>query len=279
MKKTVYIILFLLLSACRSYQIEETIVDDSILNMPIKPKITLKNKTPYFLDDIDSIGDNFSKNYVLNIGNTDHTSYKPLGIFSVLLSAFSLGIIPSVTSNEAYLNGTLLYKNEPIQYYFAEGEKNALMMLIFGYGPQDAYEKAMIESNQTAFFNLMKQIANDTDYIKEETKRIDKEFTVKKEKEKNEAAKRKEKAEKKQQERKEKLIKKYGEEVADIILQKKFYIGMSEEALIESLGKPDDINTSVGSWGVHKQYIYGGYGYTHATYIYVENGKITSYQK
>ena len=57
------------------------------------------------------------------------------------------------------------------------------------------------------------------------------------------------------------------------------YIGMSEEHLIISWGKPSDINSSVGSWGVHKQYVYGTYSaYSSPRYVYVENGFVTSWQ-
>ena len=41
---------------------------------------------------------------------------------------------------------------------------------------------------------------------------------------------------------------------------------------LESWGQPDDINRSVGSWGVHEQWVYGD------EYLYFENGKLTSWQ-
>ena len=190
MKKILCLILLLSLPACRSYQIEEMVVDDGILNMSVKPKITLRNNAPYFLEDIDSIGDNYSKDYVLNIGDSNYTSIKPFGGLSILLTGLSLGIIPSIKSNEAELRGTLLYKDEPIKYYTAKEEKNALMMSFFGYSLTDAKEKVLIESNQAAFFNLMKQVADDADYIKEESKAIDKRIKERKEKEKKEARER-----------------------------------------------------------------------------------------
>lgn len=51
-------------------------------------------------------------------------------------------------------------------------------------------------------------------------------------------------------------------------------LGMPEKMLIMSWGKPISINENVGSWGVHKQYVYGDFG----PYVYVENGKVTSWQ-
>ena len=47
---------------------------------------------------------------------------------------------------------------------------------------------------------------------------------------------------------------------------------MTKEMAIIALGEPDDINKTVGSWGVHEQWIYN------KLYIYFENGKLTSYQ-
>ena len=39
-----------------------------------------------------------------------------------------------------------------------------------------------------------------------------------------------------------------------------------------SWGKPDDINRSVGPWGVHEQWVYG------YKYLYFEDGSLTSWQ-
>ena len=68
------------------------------------------------------------------------------------------------------------------------------------------------------------------------------------------------------------LIKKYGATNAQRILENKFWIGMTDKMAKESLGNPDDINRTVGSWGVNEQWIYGN------TYLYFENGILTSYQ-
>ena len=59
----------------------------------------------------------------------------------------------------------------------------------------------------------------------------------------------------------------------EAIIAGKIFLGMSMDALIESWGKPNDINTSVGSWGAHKQFVYPNY-----VYVYVENEKATSWQ-
>lgn len=51
-------------------------------------------------------------------------------------------------------------------------------------------------------------------------------------------------------------------------------IGMSEAALVCSWGRPDRINTSTGSWGTKKQWVYGT-----GQYVYTSNGRITSWQQ
>ncbi len=71
-----------------------------------------------------------------------------------------------------------------------------------------------------------------------------------------------------------KELKDFTEREIEAINNRKIYIGMSEAALRKSWGNPRDINTSVGSWGVHRQYCYANF-----TYVYVENGYVTSWQK
>lgn len=54
--------------------------------------------------------------------------------------------------------------------------------------------------------------------------------------------------------------------------QERIRIGISECQLFASFGLPERANRSVGSWGVHVQYIYG------RTYVYTKNGAVTSWQ-
>ena len=72
----------------------------------------------------------------------------------------------------------------------------------------------------------------------------------------------------------ERIIKEYGSRFGNLINAGKFTIGMTKEMVIESIGKPDDINRTVGSWGVHEQWVYDKRG----LYIYFKNGKVTSFQ-
>ena len=51
-------------------------------------------------------------------------------------------------------------------------------------------------------------------------------------------------------------------------------LGMTKQQVIDSSwGEPNDINTSIGSWGVHEQWVYGN-----GNYLYFENGILTSIQ-
>ena len=68
----------------------------------------------------------------------------------------------------------------------------------------------------------------------------------------------------------------------DIPLIKKqtIAIGMSERALILSLGQPYRVNEKLGSWGIHKEYIYGGYGPdSKTTHVYLENGQVARWEE
>lgn len=57
------------------------------------------------------------------------------------------------------------------------------------------------------------------------------------------------------------------------ILAGNIRIGMTREMVIASWGEPKDINRTVGTYGVHEQFIYYS-----GTYVYIQNGKLTSWQ-
>ena len=64
--------------------------------------------------------------------------------------------------------------------------------------------------------------------------------------------------------------------IRNAINSENIILGMTQEQVIMSLGKPDDINRTVGEWGVHEQWIYGTIPYSR--YLYFENYKLTSMQ-
>lgn len=67
-------------------------------------------------------------------------------------------------------------------------------------------------------------------------------------------------------------IKKYGKETYDKLKRGYYWIGMNREMATISFGSPNDINRTVGAWGVNEQWVYDN------MYLYFENGKLTSYQ-
>lgn len=71
----------------------------------------------------------------------------------------------------------------------------------------------------------------------------------------------------------------------NLVVEKKIRVGMPECGLLAVLGYPKSpkycgkVNSSTGSYGTHKQYVYrpcGSYGST--KYVYVRNGEISSWQ-
>lgn len=61
-----------------------------------------------------------------------------------------------------------------------------------------------------------------------------------------------------------------------MIFERKIYKGMREAVLYASWGYPDYTNRSVGSWGTSNQLVYRTGAYSN--YVYVENGRVTSWQ-
>lgn len=75
-----------------------------------------------------------------------------------------------------------------------------------------------------------------------------------------------------EKDRQARIRSKYSKETAAKILDGKIWIGMTDEMARDSWGKPNSINRSVGSWGVHEQWIYNDFN------MYFENDKLTSWQ-
>jgi hypothetical protein len=67
-------------------------------------------------------------------------------------------------------------------------------------------------------------------------------------------------------------IQKYGKSIYQKLKKGRYWLGMNKEMAKIALGYPSSINRTVGSWGVHEQWVYFN------VYLYFENGKLTSYQ-
>ena len=61
-----------------------------------------------------------------------------------------------------------------------------------------------------------------------------------------------------------------------LVIEKKIRIGTSVCNVYASWGRPQDVNRTVGSWGVHEQWVYGSTGTRN--YLYIQNGRVSSFQ-
>lgn len=130
----------------------------------------------------------------------------------------------------------------------------------FGY-LSDVYVKKTEEVN---IFKKELEKQNEELRKKEEAKKIEKEKLAVEKQTALELQKHKE--------YQQKIIKKYGNETGQNLLDGYYWIGMTDDMARVSLGSPRNINKTVGTWGVHEQWVY------YSIYLYFENGKLNSYQ-
>jgi len=63
------------------------------------------------------------------------------------------------------------------------------------------------------------------------------------------------------------------------IIEGRIWVDMGKNDLVLSAGIPNDINTTTHNFGVNEQWVYNKDAYgIRAFYVYVDNGKVTSYQ-
>jgi hypothetical protein len=79
--------------------------------------------------------------------------------------------------------------------------------------------------------------------------------------------------EKKRAELEKELTALFGNKIAVQILDGLVWIGMTTDMAKLSWGRPLTINSTIGSWGVREQWVYGG-----GEYLYFDNGKLTTWQ-
>ena len=85
----------------------------------------------------------------------------------------------------------------------------------------------------------------------------------------------KEREEKRKEERRAAILAIYDYETAVKILSGQIWLGMTTTMARLSIGSPNDINRSVGSYGVHEQWVYD----SRNLYLYFENDILTSWQE
>jgi len=127
-----------------------------------------------------------------------------------------------------------------------------------------------IESERKIELDLAKNEQLETNRKKDSTNQVlvEKEIEKQQQKRANEI----EKEIEKEENRKRSIISKYGENHGNLILQNKIWIGMTQEMLLESLGKPQRINTTETATLIRNQFIFIG------RYVYTENGIVTTIQ-
>lgn len=69
----------------------------------------------------------------------------------------------------------------------------------------------------------------------------------------------------------------YKERVQTAIVEGKVFIGMTADEVRQSWGSPTKINSSIGSYGKHDQWVYER-AQKGTQYVYLENGTVTSMQ-
>lgn len=78
-------------------------------------------------------------------------------------------------------------------------------------------------------------------------------------------------------------LKEFDEQWGEFIKYHHVVLGMPDFVVERCVGKPDEINRSIGSWGTHEQWIYKD-GFNEGTkdgktkYLYIENEKLTAIQ-
>lgn len=70
-------------------------------------------------------------------------------------------------------------------------------------------------------------------------------------------------------------IRKYGKTTYERLRKGEYWLGMTDDMALISLGMPAKQNRTIGRWGVHEQWVYSVYD---RLYLYFENGVLTSYQ-
>ena len=67
--------------------------------------------------------------------------------------------------------------------------------------------------------------------------------------------------------------KSFSKKALKAIKEGRIYIGMTDRNVLVSWGPPKKVNRTVGKWGTHEQWVY-----SENTFVYIENGKVTSWQ-
>jgi len=159
----------------------------------------------------------------------------------------------------------LIKKRDSLELKILKSKKSYILKLDYNQLREGESVHIVEAGKEWTIVNTMKnkqwRVKVPTYYLMEESKFIKSEKKSKQKKE-NELV-----------ERKAYLMRKFGNLITNKILEGRIWIGMTKGMAIESQGKPNDVNRTVGKWGVHEQWIY-----PYNIYLYFENGNLTSWQ-
>jgi hypothetical protein len=159
----------------------------------------------------------------------------------------------------------LIKKRDSLELKILKSKKSYILKLDYNQLREGESVHIVEAGKEWTIVNTMKnkqwRVKVPTYYLMEESKFIKSEKKSK-EKEENELV-----------ERRAYLMRKFGNLITNKILEGRIWIGMTKGMAIESQGKPNDVNRTVGKWGVHEQWIY-----PYNIYLYFENGDLTSWQ-
>ena len=278
--KKYFLLILVIMCGCRTYN-PQLVADKykyDTANISRNYDVTVYGKSD--VEHIPSINSNKFYKVKVNIERT----YADANAYSAVMSIMTvatlgvpafMGIPSSYYVGECRMNASIYSDNDNIlKSIQAKGNDTEYVAMYYGYNINDAREKAADISCFLARNNILKLLEDiSVDELNGlngmDAERVKHEKMMAQKQHQQSIAANKKKAE----ERKKRLIEKYGEKTAEAIIKQKIFRGMSESALVESWGRPEEINSSVGSWGTHKQYVYGS-----GNYVYVENGVITSWQ-
>ena len=187
---------------------------------------------------------------------------------SVTLISYSPGYF-LIDEPRGYLLALALNNNKEIEILLESFEKQKKI----ADEERERKLKEIEKSKKDSLWNIEYQIEQ------ERLKELSKLYLKEKEKENELKKLRIQEEEKKQlEERKamsiklDRFTKQYGEEIAYKLIGNQYWLGMTAHLAKLSLGAPKEINSDVGSWGTHEQWVYS------TVYLYFENGILKNYQ-
>lgn len=243
--KHLFIFIFVCFASCSAFaQINEAKVSALESNLKRLEKVSqeLKSRTIVIQDSIRLIESQITNEKFASLSTNEVVCITKNGVQARLRD------IPSTTGNEV----TIIPKNKSIEVleYMGDSYWKVRYNKFIGY-----LNEVFLSQTEEMKYAIKKFEENKNISDKNEMERI------------NQLSLKHDKAEL------ERLKAQYGNEDANRILRHSIWIGMTDDMATKSIGTPKAVNKSVGSWGIHEQWVY------EKKFLYFENGKLTSWQE